>query len=397
MESNFSAWEERAIKDLEAVFWNWDECLEFREMREKLLLTSKQYQQLAEQMITEDSVDISRLLLPDILAQKFKSMHAPIVRDNVPTRKRTLSPIRWDEKLNKPIIEISVATNYSAIDSGHFGWIFEYLTFGTTQSVLKLLRYEHVKKPLDIYSFVMEIIIGILIQARGLLCTPRIIYVIKTDKTDVGLGMEKLSAPLSDFFFKGAGATDVRLGLLILIEVVQKLFWLQRVFRFRHRDFRMKNVMLKSDFKITNEVLLGNNDDDDDDDTKGGSITPQPGNVRIIDLGKSSIYFQGKCFTSYAGWKYGGVRKDFDLGFFLCDMLLQFEKHSNAKVQLELYEPIVRPLLLGIRYDDLVNQSNIYSILMSRVHNRVPSTRYLTRPRYVNKQLTLIFNQLTKD
>lgn len=380
MQTDVQSWEDRGIRDLEVAFWKWSECLEFLALREQLLLTSKEYQLLAKRMTTEHSLDIPKVLFPDALAEKFHRMNAPIVKHQIPIRKRSQSPIQWDEKVQGQVVEISVSTNCQALNAGHFGIIFPYVTFGSTESVLKLLRYEHVKKPLDIYSFVMEIIIGILIQARGLTCTPRIINVIRTDKMDVGLVMEKLTTSLRDFFFKGAGASDVRLGLLILIELAQKVHFLQVAFKFRHRDLRAPNVMLKYDGEEKSQM------------------TPQPGNLRIIDLGKSSIYFKGKLFSSYSGWKYHKVRKDFDLGFFFCDMLLQFEKRSDGKRPLEMYEPIIRPFLRGIRYDDLAapKQSNIYSTLMSRVHHRDSSTRFLTRPKYINQQLTLLFNQLTK-
>lgn len=353
------SWKDRARTAVEKTFWSWNQVQKFRKLRHKLIRKRpKDDWHLQE----PDSVssDILRQLMPDSLATCMKTMRAKL-HPKIPNRE-----VKWIHKKGEKIVEVQTVTDTPSLDVGHFGSIFHFLPYGKIESVIKLQRFEHVKRPLDIYSYLMEILIGLLIQNRDISCTPYILDVVKSPLGDVGMVMEKLSYNLWDFFFRGPGATDKIHGLLILIEVAHKLYILQKCFDFRHRDLRMKNIMLTSLHK-----------------------TPQPQLVRIIDLGKSTILFEGKLYSAYSGDHFTHVGRDYDLGFLFADMLIQFDRHHSARKQLHIYEATLQYFCQGIRYEDLVyeNHKNYLSILMHRVADRPERTKEFSNPYHVFQYL----------
>jgi hypothetical protein len=293
------------------------------------------------------------------LANALLTMRAKVA-PQIPERK-TVKTWKKDKK-GKKVLHVSVETSEIALSSGHFGLIFPYLPYRSGPTVLKLQRFENVHKSLDIYSHIMEMLIGVLIQSRGLECTSRIVDVVRTEIGDVGAVISRLQNTVYHFFLQGPGAKNYKRGLLILIEIAEKLYRLQKCFNFRHRDFRMKNIML-----TTMEL--------------------SPESVRIIDLGKTSITFQGENWSAYSGVVYEHVSSDFDLSFLFGDFYLHLLNDAKYYKQLQMYEPILVHFLQGVRLKGLVGEETYLARLMERVHLRPPKTKKFSTPEYVYRYL----------
>ena len=151
-------------------------------------------------------------------------------------------------------------------------------------------------------------------------------------------------------------------GLFVLLELAEKLYQLQNIFDFRHRDLRLSNIML------TSSTLTGKN-------------------IRIIDFGKASIVFENQLFSAYPGYRFENVRSDFDLGYFFADMLIVFACERNAEKLLGMYEQTLRHFCKGIEYRDLIMEEHHLQTLMKRVHKRPATTRHYSTPLYVFQTL----------
>lgn len=351
---NLFDWEKHARQSLEQVFWQWDDCKRFRQLRESYLSEQRKIRKYGQEEKHE-------LMTPELM-NALQTLKAKMT--TLAPKRKVVRNWRRNAK-GKDIMEIKVETSQTPLSGGHFGLVFDYVPYGNILTVIKLQRFENVKKSLDIYSYIMEIFIGIIIQSRGFVCTPKIMDVVRTQAGDIGCVMEKLQNTLYYFFLEGPGAKDYVRGLLILIELSEKLYRLQECFHFRHRDFRMKNVML----------------------TQISKDHQKPECVRIIDLGKTSIVFQKEPYSAYSGVVYEDVSSDFDLGFFFADMLIHFERDRNYYKQLLMYEDLLLHFLQGVKFQSLVGQEAYLAKLMERVHLRPEKTKIFSTPEYVYRFL----------
>ena len=330
------------------MFWPWSTVKQFVELRKKYLSTSARYH----------SLDIGKLLPVELLHY-------------IKTMKVSTSPFHVQREMvheENEYGELHVVPHIDPepLSCGHFGLIFDYSKITGYPTVIKLQRLENVKRPLDIYSYLMEIFIAVLLQHYELTryCTPRIYQVVRMKQVeDIGCVMEKLTSNLYDFFMKTYGSTNYQLGLQVLRDTAGRLHLLQKNFQFRHRDFRMRNVML-------------------------AGKTISEGCVRIIDLGKSSITFDRRHFSAYSGQLYEEVTEDFDLGFFFTDMLLHFLRDSKCMKQLRMYETLLSHFIQGIRYESLLSKKEYLSLLMEKVHHRKVESKKYSTPKYVYDTIT---------
>ena len=313
-------WEDYAISCIESKFWNWRTCLHFYGFRSKYIESSLKGQlQLLKQLSLSD-------LLPDEFVSAIESMKASL--SNYTPLRTLIKKIRpATSKRKKMQYKVLVQPSITPLGGGHFGFVFPYLEYKKTDpsgdrkpiaTVLKLQRWENVKEPLDIHSFLTEILIGIMIQSRGLDATARIVDVVRTQQVgDVGVVFEFLPTNVAYFFAKGMGSIDYLAGLKVLMDLADKMYQLQKYFHFRHRDFRMKNVML----------------------TCSPKHFPTDSCVRIIDLGKASITFSNKLFSAYYGFAYCNVRSDFDMGFSCTRrfIFIKLKRLVNLKCMVQSY------------------------------------------------------------
>lgn len=370
-------WEEYAMVCIESKFWPWKVCQKFYDFRIKYI---KSHLQTPLKHLKQLSIE---RLLPKEMVQAFLSMKATI---SPHTPERTLSSHKSGNK-KKPQYQVVVNPSIPPLGAGHFGFVFPYLHYQkqSTEShpnrktylktVLKLQRWENVHETLDSHSFLVEILIGIIIQSRGLHATARIVDVVRTKQVgDVGVVFEYLPTNMAYFFLKGIGSKNYLAGLKVLMDLTEKVYQLQKCFHFRHRDFRMKNVML----------------------TCSPHNFPTESSVRIIDLGKASIQFQKREYSAYYGFVYLNVRTDFDLAFFLADMLINFHQES-AQDQIEMYAPLLDPLLHGVQYRSLLvsRKKNHLSQLMDKVHTRNQKYHHLCEPPFVYQTLQAEFERVS--
>lgn len=343
-------WEKQAIQQVEFVFWSWDLVIAFTKLRSHYGRNQK-YVQIRD--------------LPDELTEFICNTKARISK-YIPERTLEKQYEKSKDGTEEVVCNMTVKTSELPLAVGHFGMVFDYKDPKyKSGAVLKLIRWEHVLRSINCYSFMMEMIISILIQSKNLNYTPQLHTVVRTPKGDLGLVMEKLQITLSEFFLSenGLGATNYKYGLLVLLEIAHIIGDLQSEFEFRHRDLRMRNIMLTS-------------------------AEPKSNCVKIIDLGQSSIVFQNRSFSAYSGTHFEKLSEDFDLGFLFADMLIQFEQHNNQyRYQLEHYEPYLLPLVEGIYYENLIGDQRHLSKLASYVKQRPPSTKKFSTPAYVCEYL----------
>ena len=352
--NNQSRRDYETIKRIEQFFWPWEQVLKFCNLRSKYAKDQRHLR------IFELPLELAFYIC------KTRAKLSTYIPDRSPDQKFILDKKgrKIKNQEGQYTLEFMMKTSEPPIAVGHYGIVFNYNDIHSNISgVLKLSRWEHIQRGVDCYSFLMEMIILLIIQNQSFLFVPRILDIVRTPKGDLGYVMERLEITLDDFFMIGVGSKNYIFGLLILLELSQILVDLQNQFDFRHRDLRMKNIMLTTSI-------------------------PRNNCVKIIDLGHSSIQYQHKLFSAYPGSHYNHVTSDFDLGFFFADMLIRFERENKkCRYQLEKYEPFLLHFIEGIPHENLIHAENHLSKLWNLVDIRSPETKKFSTPEYVCQYL----------